>query len=57
MGNYPVGKEVVIVGRAASAMWRTPKALEIFSPRHFGFDVDYTPIEQVMKTRPKFSGN
>ena len=54
MGNYPVGKEVVIVGRASSSMWRTPKGLEIFSPRHFGFDVDYTPIETVMKTRSKF---
>jgi DUF917 family protein len=55
MGNYPVGKEVVIVGRASSAMWRTPKGLEIFSPRHFGFDVDYKPIEEIHKTRPAFS--
>ena len=37
------GAQVVIVGRAASPMWRTPKGLEIFSPRHFGFDVDYRP--------------
>jgi len=54
MGNYPIGKEVVIVGRAASPMWRTPKGLEIFSPRHFGFDVDYRPIEEIHKTRPQF---
>ena len=57
MGNYPIGKEVVIVGRAASPMWRTPKGLEIFSPRHFGFDVDYRPIEELQKTRPKFTTN
>jgi uncharacterized protein len=55
MGNYPMGKEVVIVGRAASPMWRTPKGLEIFSPRHFGFDVDYKSIEALRKTRPAFS--
>jgi DUF917 family protein len=54
MGNYPIGKEVVIVGRAASPMWRTPKGLEIFSPRHFGFDVEYRPIEDVQKARPRF---
>jgi uncharacterized protein len=55
MGNYPVGKEVVIVGRAASPMWRTPKGLEMFSPRHFGFEIDYSPIERLRKNRPAFS--
>jgi DUF917 family protein len=54
MGNYPIGKEVVIVGRASSPMWRTPKGLEIFSPRHFGFDVDYKPIEDLARMRPTF---
>jgi DUF917 family protein len=54
MGNYPIGKEVVIVGRAASPMWRTPKGLEIFSPQHFGFDVAYQRIEDMQKTRIKF---
>src|SRR5579864_468643 len=57
MGNYPVGKEVIIVGRAASPMWRTPKGIELFHPRHFGFDVDYTPIEQLYKARPSFSSS
>lgn len=55
MGNYPMGKEVVIVGRASSPMWRTPKGLEIFSPRHFGFDLDFTPIEDIQRARPKFA--
>ena len=55
MGNYPMGKEVVIVGRASSPMWRTPKGLEIFNPRHFGFDLDYKPIEDIARTRPPFS--
>jgi DUF917 family protein len=57
MGNFPVGKQVVIVGRAASPMWRTPKGLEIFSPKHFGFDIEYRQIEELQKTRPKFTSN
>jgi uncharacterized protein len=55
MGNFPIGREVVIVGRAASPMWRTPKGLEIFSSQHFGFDLPYTPIEEAYKARPRFS--
>jgi DUF917 family protein len=55
LGGYPMGIEVALVGRAASPMWRTPKGLELFGPRHFGFDLEYTPIEQMQRTRPKFT--
>ena len=41
-------------GYTHSPMWRVPKGIEIFGPRHFGFDFDYVPIEQQMKLRPKF---
>ncbi len=51
MGGYPLGMEVVIVGRAASPMWRTPKGVELFGPRHFGFDLDFVPIEEMLKSR------
>ena len=57
MGGYPVGMEVVILGRAASPMWRTPKGIELFSPRHFGFDLDFIPLEETLKTRPRFGAN
>ena len=57
MGGYPLGMEVVIVGRAASPMWRTPKGIELFGPRHFGFDLDFVPIEQMLKSRPRFATN
>lgn len=44
-----------MVGRAAnSPAWRTPKGIEVIGPRHFGFDFDYQPIEEVMKNRPSF---
>lgn len=57
MGGYPMGAEIVIVGRAASPMWRTPKGIELFGPRHFGFDLDFVPIEQMLKNRPHFDTN
>jgi hypothetical protein len=54
LGGYPVGAEVVMVGRAVLAPgFRSAKGLEILGPRHFGFDFDYRPIEDVLKTRPK----
>jgi DUF917 family protein len=56
MGGYPVGTEVVMVGRAALApAFRSPKGIETIGPRHFGFDFDYKPIEETFKTRMKFS--
>ncbi|KPK76091.1 MAG: hypothetical protein AMJ79_08335 [Phycisphaerae bacterium SM23_30] len=47
LGGYPLGTEVVIVGRAASPIWRTPKGIELFGPRHFGYNLDYVPIEEL----------
>jgi len=53
LGAYPMNADVVMVGIPNSPMWRTPKGLEILGPRHFGFDVDYKPVEEVVKARPK----
>jgi hypothetical protein len=43
------GMSVTVIGLPAPAQWRTPRGLELFGPRHFGFDVEYQPIE---KSRP-----
>jgi uncharacterized protein len=51
LGSYIVNQEVVLVGWPNSEMWRTPKGIEVFGPRHFGFDFDYVPIEQLQKGR------
>jgi DUF917 family protein len=51
LGAFQVGAEVVMVGWAADRRWRDPKGIEVFGPRHFGFDFDYVPIEQLQKTR------
>jgi DUF917 family protein len=54
LGAYPIGRAVAMVGIPASPMWRAPAGIDVFGPRHFGFDFDYVPIEQQMKRRPQF---
>lgn len=51
LGSYTVNEEVVIVGWPNSPMWRTPRGIEVFGPRHFGYDFDYVPIEELQKNR------
>lgn len=53
LGGYPMEREIVMVAFPASPMWRTPKGIEVFGPRHFGFDFDYVPIEELQKNRKK----
>lgn len=44
------GTPVAILG--AKADWyRTPQGLRALGPRHFGFDVEYRPIEEIMGGR------
>lgn len=45
IGSFPIGASLAIVGFPNHAIWRTPKAIEMLGPRHFGFDEDYRPIE------------
>ncbi len=47
IGSFPVGQELAIVGFRSHPIWRTPKAIEMLGPRHFGFDDDYVPIEKL----------
>lgn len=56
MNGYPEGEEVVIVGIPASPRWRVSKGLEVFGPRHFGFDYDYVPVEDLQKKRRELMG-
>jgi DUF917 family protein len=45
IGSFPIGATLAIVGFPNHAIWRTPKAIEMLGPRHFGFDEEYRPIE------------
>lgn len=44
-----VGMKVNVIGARAPEIWRTPRGIELFGPRHFGFDYDYVPIEKLLK--------
>lgn len=54
LGGYNVNQEIVLISIPAHSLWRTAKGLEILGPRHFGFNFDYVPIEELQRTRQKF---
>lgn len=43
--HQKAGTKVAVLGFRASDEWRKQKALEIFTPQAFGFDIPYTRIE------------
>jgi DUF917 family protein len=45
------GREVAVIGVKGLEAFRSERGLEGAGPRHFGFDIDYVPIEKRMKTR------
>lgn len=51
LGGYSVGQQVMLVSIPAHAMWRTPNGIKALGPRHFGFDFDYVPIEELQHHR------
>ena len=51
LGAYRVGAEIIMVGWPNDPRFRSEKGIEVFGPRHFGFDFDYVPIEQLQKQR------
>ncbi len=38
------GEQVSVVAMPSPAAWRTPRGLELFGPRSFGYDTDYSPF-------------
>jgi len=47
--DFVVGDQVAVVGRKAHPVHRLEKGIELLGPRHFGFDLDYVPIENRVK--------
>jgi len=39
------GMKAVVIGAKAPEVWLTPKGIELFGPKHFGFSFDYTPMK------------
>jgi DUF917 family protein len=46
--QLPEGAQVGVVGAVADERLRTPAALELLGPRHYGYELDYTPIEKLV---------
>jgi DUF917 family protein len=40
------GFRVTVVGLPCNEKWRTPEGLALGGPRHFGYDIEFTPVEQ-----------
>ncbi|MDA0994947.1 MAG: DUF917 domain-containing protein [Proteobacteria bacterium] len=51
IGGYPMDLEVVMVGVPAVEQWRSEKGIELIGPRHFDFDFDFIPIEELQENR------
>jgi hypothetical protein len=45
----PEGARIGLVGAAADPRLRTPAALDVLGPRHYGYDLPYTPIERLVR--------
>ena len=46
--SWTPGRKVAVVGARAADIWRTERGIQIFCPRHFGFDIKYKPIEKIV---------
>ena len=43
------GDEVVAIGIKGLDIFRTELGLNLAGPRHYGFDINYTPIEDLIQ--------
>jgi uncharacterized protein len=41
------GQRVTVIAFACDPIWRTARGLELAGPRHFGYDLDYVPVEEL----------
>ncbi|WP_373893731.1 DUF917 domain-containing protein [Virgibacillus sp. CBA3643] len=41
------GARSTVIGIPADEKWRTPKGIDTVGPRYFGYDYDYTPVENL----------
>jgi len=44
--NLRYGFRVTVIGIPSDPKWRTPAGIDLGGPRHFGYDIDFTPVEQ-----------
>lgn len=44
--NLRYGFRVTVIGIPCDEKWRTPEGIALGGPRHFGYDIDFVPLEQ-----------
>jgi DUF917 family protein len=44
--NLRYGFRVTVIGIPCDPKWRTAAGLALGGPRHFGYDIDFTPVEE-----------
>jgi DUF917 family protein len=44
--NLRYGFRVTIIGIPCDAKWRTPEGIALGGPRHFGYDIEFVPVEE-----------
>lgn len=44
--NYQAAMNVSVFALPAPAEWRTEKGLQCFGPKHFGYNIEYLPVEK-----------
>ena len=44
--DYAQDQEVAVLGFRSDPLWSAEAGLQVFSSRYFGYDEDYTPIEE-----------
>ncbi|MEM4721452.1 MAG: DUF917 domain-containing protein [Candidatus Methanomethylicaceae archaeon] len=42
------GRKIVVFAIPTHPFWRSPEAIDLVSPKHFGFDIPYIPMEELI---------
>jgi len=42
------GDKVTVIGMKSEPIFRSPEGLKVLGPKHFGFELDYKPIEKIV---------
>lgn len=56
-GAVEPGQHVSLIGWPANPAHRTQRGVEVLGPRHFGFDIDFVPIEDRVASASGTNGN